>query len=104
VDEIYVKKEYPRDCGGACGECFREWAFNPQRYQEEQRWHSICSPLHGLNINKKIVCFIVTKKLMYIRLTHQCRDCIEEYLVQENNFVIEENRNKNFETKVITRY
>ncbi|XP_024867449.1 uncharacterized protein LOC112451801, partial [Temnothorax curvispinosus] len=93
---LYVERSDSRR--RLCEECY-DREFQPGNFEEVTGWHSICSPLHGIDIDTKVNCYFCNQELMWLRPSHQCRDCLEEYVRNRVDFEIMEFQRKNFEIK-----
>ncbi|XP_011859813.1 PREDICTED: uncharacterized protein LOC105557238 [Vollenhovia emeryi] len=104
-EPIYVSKYYTWT--KLCVECYFVRRFRGiDPYVFKENYHSITSRLHRLSWEHKLSCIQCKKELMGARPAHQCRDCIEEYLllVNEEMFNTRENAKMNYETEMFKRY
>ncbi|XP_011859467.1 PREDICTED: uncharacterized protein LOC105556962 [Vollenhovia emeryi] len=102
-EPIYVSKFY--SWVKLCEVCYSERQIRGvDAYELKENYHAITSRLHRLTWEHKTGCIRCKKELMWVRPAHQCRDCIEEYLVKEDMFNIRENARMNYETETIKRY
>lgn len=95
---IYVGMEFPYP------------KFCEQHYEGQEgvvrrtRWHAISSPLHDLNWIFKSDCLVCKRSLFWLRPAHQCRICIEEFLVNKRTFERKFREEQNIEIESRIRF